>query len=521
MLFAAPACTTAGRAEIFLTETHLLLRDTALNRKLLLVVKSLYTMERLGVMQVSASAKLQGWQTRLLVTDGKSHAGIQDRVNAFDPDILAFSAMSPEYPYLERLAQRLYQSNPHFTLFGGSHSTFFQDIIRRPFIQAIAFGEADLSFPRFLEAFAKGEDYTATPGMHFRCDGRVILNEPERLEENLDALPFPDRLLQVEDKTLADFSRSHIFMASRGCPNQCTYCFNHKYNRMFRDYGPIYRRRTVGNLISEMRQVRDSCGMEFAYLDDDIFTLCSREWLEEFATLYPARVGVPFMVNVHVNAVTLEQLKLLRQAGCVLICFGIECGNEEVSRTLLKRRIGNEKIVRLSRWIHDLGMKFMTQNILALPVPNPLEVDLQTLELNMRCKPDYAIAHIYFPLPGTELAAYCEEKGYLETGGGVLPERTNSFSALRFPAEKDKARVQRLHKLFGLIVNFPVLRKALPLLIRIPAGWIYSFVFVSWYGFSMRYRLEQTRKSWKETSYFLKSALHSAASFFRRHDAYR
>jgi anaerobic magnesium-protoporphyrin IX monomethyl ester cyclase len=492
-----------------------------LNKKLLFIVKNLYTMERLGVMQISAVAKLQGWQTRLLVTDGKSYGSIQDHVDAYDPDILAFSAMSPEYPYLEQLAGRLYQANPRFTLFGGSHPTFFQEIIHRPFIQAISFGEADLSFPRFLEAFANGEDYTGTHGMHFQSDGDVIFNEPERLVEDLDALPFPDRFLQVGNKTLADFSRSHIFMASRGCPNQCTYCFNHKFNQMFRQYGPLYRHRTVGSLVSEMQKVRDSCGMKFAYIDDDIFTLCSREWLDEFAGLYPARVGVPFMVNIHVNAVTREQLQLLSRAGCALICFGIECGVEEISRTILKRNIGNEKIERLSRWIHELGMKFMTQNILALPVPNPLDVDLQTLRLNIRCRPDYAIAHIYFPLPGTELTEYCVENGYLEPGSGKLPERTNSFSALRFPSKKEKAMVQRLHKLFGLAVNFPVLIKALPMLVRLPAGWIYSFVFVAWYGFSMRYRLERTRKSWKETAYFLRNVLQSATSFFRRRDAVR
>ncbi len=492
-----------------------------MKKNLLFIVKNLYTMERLGVMSISAAAKLQGWQTRLLVTDGKSYASIRREVDAFDPDILAFSAMSPEYPYLERLGARLHRSNPRYTLFGGSHPTFFQEIIRRPFMSAISFGEADLSFPQFLEKFARGDDYRKTRGMHFQSGGEVTVNDAERLAEDLDALPFPDRFLQVGGNTLADFSRSHIFMASRGCPNQCTYCFNHKFNRMFAGYGPLYRRRTVANLVSEMQQVRDSCGMEFAYIDDDIFTLCPQEWLEEFVELYRARVAVPFMVNVHVNSVTYEQLRLLRRAGCAVICFGIECGIEEISRTLLKRRIENEKIERLSRWIHELGMKFMTQNILALPVPNPLEVDFRTLELNLRCKPDYAIAHIYFPLPGTELTEYCVKNGYLESDSVSLPERTNTYSALRFPSEREKVLVQRLHKLFGIVVSFPVLRKVLPFLVRLPAGWIYSFVFVAWYGFSLRYRLEGTRKSRNETAYFLKSSLRSAASFFRRRDAYR
>ena len=492
-----------------------------MRKKLLLVVKNLYTMERLGVMQLSAVAKGLGWQTRLLVTDGQSFARIQNQVESFNPDILAFSAMSPEYPYLERLAQRLHQASHRYILFGGSHPTFFQDIIHKPFIRAIAFGEADVSFPTFLDAFANGENYTSTPGMHFHADGRVILNKPARLPEDLDALPFPDRFLDVADGNLSEFSRSHIFLASRGCPNQCTYCFNHIYNQMFRDCGPMLRRRSVVNFVSEMKEVRDKCGMEFAYIDDDIFTLCTDEWLEEFAGLYPGRVGVPFMVNVHVNAVTRKQLELLKKAGCRLICFGIECGNEEVSRVLLKRHVTNENIARLSGWICELGMKFMTQNILALPVPNPLEVDLQTLDLNLRCRPDLAVSQIFFPLPGTELTKYCEENGYLGPDSGPLPERTNSFSALRFPSEKEKLRVQRLQKLFATVVDFPVLRKVLPLLTRLPAGPVYSLVFVVWYGFSLRYRLEGTRKSWKETAYFLKSAARSAASFFHRRDTYQ
>jgi radical SAM superfamily enzyme YgiQ (UPF0313 family) len=485
------------------------------NKKILLIVKNLYTMERLGVMHVSSMAKGLGWQIRLLVTDGLNFTQIQAAIASFDPDILAFSAMSPEYGFLSALAARLYRQERRFTIFGGPHPTFFQDIIQEPFIQAISFGEADISFPQFLTAFEAGKDYTSISGMHFNIDGRVITNPPVHLLENLDELLFPDRLLQVNNARLADFSRSHLFMASRGCPNQCTYCFNHIYNEMFKGYGTVYRRRSVANLLAEMRQVRDSCGMDFAYIDDDIFTLCKMEWLEEFARLYPAAVGRPFMVNVHVNAVKREHLQLLKQAGCVLICFGIECGDEAVSNSLLKRRIPNERILRLSSWIHELGMKFMTQNILALPVADPLAVDLKTLELNIRCKPDYAIAHIYYPLPGTELASYCSANGYLKETS-ALPERTNSFSALEFPSQRNKILDQRLHRLFGLAVNFPVLGKLMPILIRLPMGFVYSFVYVSWYGFSMRYRLEQTRKSWRETAYFLRSAVQSAASFFRR-----
>jgi hypothetical protein len=41
-------------------------------------------------------------------------------------------------------------------------------------------------------------------------------------------------------------------------------------------------------------------------------------------------------------------------------------------------------------------------------------------------------------------------------------------------------------------------------------------LFVAWYGFSMRFRLERTMKSWPEIRFFLKSLLQSLTSFLRK-----
>jgi radical SAM superfamily enzyme YgiQ (UPF0313 family) len=487
-----------------------------MNKRILFIVKNLYTMERLGVMQIAAQARLQGWEADLAVSDGCAYEALLQRVRGWDPDILAFSAMSPEYPHLESLAEQLHRDTGRFILMGGAHPTFFQDIIERPFIHAVAFGEADRSFPAFLEQFAAGADYSTTTGMHFRLDGRVVRNPPAPLLDDLDAVPFPDRGLMVRANPLLGHNRSHIFMAGRGCPNACTYCFNHQYNRMFRGQGKLFRRRSVDNLLREMEEVRERFGMIFAYIDDDIFTLCPAGWLEEFAEAYPRRVGVPFMVNVHVNFVDEAKIRLLRQAGCEVICFGIECGDETVANDLLKRNTRNDKIIELARLLHQYQIRFMTQNILALPVDHPLAVDRQTLDLNIGCRPHYAVAHLFYPLPGTELALHAQTHGFLPEGSTGLPERTNSFSALIFPDPAEKIRVQRLHKLFGLTVSFPWLRPLLPVLVRLPLGGLYSMLFVTWYGFSMRFRLEKTMKSWPEIRFFLKSLLQSLTSFLRK-----
>ncbi len=487
-----------------------------MTQRILFIIKNLYTMERLGVMQMSALARKQNWDTDLLISDEHDSAQIKEKIASFQPAILAFSAMSPEYPSLEHLARLLRKQTDSFILFGGPHPTFFQEIIHEPFIDAIAFGEGDYSFPMFLERFASGGDYTGTPGMHFNVNGRIVNNPPAPLIEDLDHLPFPDRSLMVRGNPLLEHNRSHIFFASRGCPNSCTYCFNHKYNKMFRSCGRILRRRSVDNLISEIEQCRRDFGTEFAYIDDDIFTLCPLEWLEEFAREFPRRVGIPFMCNVHVNFVNEEKVKLLKAGGCQVVCFGIECGDADVSRHLLKRNILNESIISLAEILHRYDIRFMTQNLMALPVEHPLGVDLATLDLNIRCRPTYAVAHLFYPLPGTDLERYSREHDYYDNQHDLLPERTNSFSALTFPDPREKIRVQRLHKLFGLVVSFPFLRPLVPLLIRLPLGFIYSFLFVAWYGYSMRFRLEKTSKSGKELQFFLRSLRRSFSSFWRK-----
>ena len=140
--------------------------------------------------------------------------------------------------------------------------------------------------------------------MHFHVDGRVIRNPPAPLVEDLDRIPFPDRELMSRGTRLHREYRSHIFFASRGCPYRCSYCFNHKYNALFCNHGRILRRRSVDNFMEEVRLTKSRYGTSFAYIDDDIFTLCDTAWLVDFAERFPREVGIPFYCNVHDKTVT-------------------------------------------------------------------------------------------------------------------------------------------------------------------------------------------------------------------------
>ena len=105
---------------------------------------------------------------------------------------------------------------------------------------------------------------------------------------------------------------------------------------------------------------------------------------------------------------------LLKKMNCTHVCMGIECGNNEVARKVLKRNTTNERIIESVKTLKKNNVKVMTQNLIGLPVPNPIEVDYDTLDFNIKLKPYYAWSSILYPYPGTEIGSLATQIGFFD-----------------------------------------------------------------------------------------------------------
>ena len=122
------------------------------------------------------------------------------------------------------------------------------------------------------------------------------------LVEDLDALPFPDRGDYYRAVPVYRNMGIRSFSTSRGCPYDCTYCFNHAYNRMFRGCGKLLRRRSVANVIAEIQGVMaEHPPVRFIRFADDTFAHRADAWLEEFAESYSREIKVPFYCLMRSN----------------------------------------------------------------------------------------------------------------------------------------------------------------------------------------------------------------------------
>ena len=130
-----------------------------------------------------------------------------------------------------------------------------------------------------VEALEQGKDYRNIPNLWVRGqNGEICKNDPRPLIADLDALPFWDREvfhigahLQKEGALGITVHKGIMPVAAgRGCPFRCTYCTNEPLQEIYRGKGIFVRKRSVENIISELKTLKENYPVEvFEFWDED------------------------------------------------------------------------------------------------------------------------------------------------------------------------------------------------------------------------------------------------------------
>jgi anaerobic magnesium-protoporphyrin IX monomethyl ester cyclase len=457
----------------------------------LIIIKGTALVERYGVMMLAAGLKRAGHRVALARAQRLGLDGLRRRVTALEPAALLYSAMTGEHQYLLEINRRLKESYRGVSAFGGPHATFFPEMIYEDGVDVVCRGEGEGAVVELAAALAAGRDYAGVANLWVKRDGDVVRNDVRPLVEDLDELPFADReILYEEDAALRDHP-TKIFFAMRGCVFRCTYCFNHRFNELYRGRGRVCRTRSVESLLAEMKYVRRRWPLKYMQIDDDTFLLHKSAWLEEFAERLPREVGVPFMCNVRVDLVNAESVRLLKAAGCRAVWMGVETGDERIRRDVLGRPHTDGEIAAAVTLLKRRGIRVATQNLCGLPVEDPVAADEKTLALNVACRPDFAWSSIFYPYPRTELGERAIAAGFYDGSLADVPETNKINTILDWGDERTRRRVENLHKFFGVVAAFPASWPLARRLINLKPNRLFVLIFFLWYGYCWKTRLEK------------------------------
>ncbi|MDD5423184.1 MAG: radical SAM protein, partial [Candidatus Omnitrophica bacterium] len=319
--------------------------------------------ETIGPMYLSASVKARGHECDMFI--GRDDIILKEAL-AYDPDIVCFSAMTAQFGWALNMAKKVKALSPDIIVaFGGAHATFFPEIIEEAAIDIVCVGEGEGALAELADSVDKRLDSTKIANLWVKKGKTIHKNSPRDLVADLDSLPSPDRALYYKYGFMAN-SPEKYFMSGRGCPYNCSFCFNHIYMDLYRGKGPFVRHRKVDNVINEIRQVKERYKLELVYFLDDTWVL-NKRWLHEFLPVYRREIGLPFIAYVRADIVDEALVAGLKEAGCRAVDMGVETGDECRRNIILKKKVTDAELKNASRLLRKHKLKFRTTNMLALP----------------------------------------------------------------------------------------------------------------------------------------------------------
>ena len=291
---------------------------------------------------------------------------IDNRINRYSDEklyhklksynIVGFGGTVTEVKQAKNVANLLRESGI-ITIYGGPNATLNYDQYTNNF-DIIVRGEGEITFEEVLNVLEKKGALNNIPGIVYKEDGKIARNPDRPFIRDLDILEYPDREILYLEKysRLSKFTYLNVFpnvlpmdtiLSSRGCLFMCTFCSSKLI------WKRIYRKRGVEAVVKEIKYLMDNLGTKSVYFREDLFTR-PREWIFKFCKMVKP-LGIEWMCESRVDTVDKEMLKVMKDAGCAAMWFGIEsCSNKTLR--LIKKRFTIEQAKNTIKNCNEVGI---------------------------------------------------------------------------------------------------------------------------------------------------------------------
>ena len=322
---------------------------------------------------------------------------------------VGISSLTPNVPRALELIE-MAKGLKRTVILGGAHATSDPPYFLERGADYVVVGEGEETLPELIEALDGGEDPSKVKGVAFPAagddDGAVVLTEPRPMLMNLDLLPEPAwDLIDIERYFEAMGFRVFLTLASRGCPNACTFCNKHMSPRR-------YRKRDPKKVVDEIETYLTRFRAERLYFVDDLFT-ADTSWVRAVCREIIRRdLDVVWECESRVTGVDLDLFLLMRRAGCIKIHFGVESGSQRILESVNKK-IRVDQVLEAARCARLAGIWYKFFLILGFPWETREDLEA-TRDLVFRAAPDILAVSLLIPMPGSAIWDQMKDRLYPE-----------------------------------------------------------------------------------------------------------
>ncbi len=245
-------------------------------------------------------------------------------------------------------------------------------------------------------------------GLVWRRHDEIVVNFTRPFIANLSDMPHPfHHLLPLQKYRMPMIKGPFTFIVtSRGCPAGCTYCIKHV------SYQYTTRVRSPESIMEEL-WVLKNLGMNNIHMYADLFTVNRDQVMGLCKLMIEEGIDIKWTCNSRVDYVDEEMLQKMSKAGCWLISWGIESGNESILRHARKGAYP-DKAERALIWARRAGIKNWGYFIIGLPGETEATIR-DTIDFSKKLPLDIALFHVAAPYPGTPFFFEVVENNWFRT----------------------------------------------------------------------------------------------------------
>ena len=328
---------------------------------------------------------------------------IEKRLARFQPEVIGVTSVTMNFPKAVKIIQYCKKMAPESTtIMGGPHVTFTSEETLRDFpeVDIVVRGEGEETVRELLPALEGRGSLEKIKGLTFRQNGKIRKTKARPSIPDLNLLPSPDRTLFPLSRYLAMRVPVSV-LSSRGCPMDCSFCVGHRMA------GRKGRFRNPSRVVDEIESAHQ-LGFEEVCIDDDLFTRNRQHVFTICDELGRRGLKMNMYIFARVDTVDAILLRKLREAGCKMICFGLESGNQKILDRAHKRTT-LEKARRAVELSKEAGISPFGSFVLGLP-GETRETMEETHAFAQSLGIPYGF-HLLSPFPGTKIRDRAPEYG--------------------------------------------------------------------------------------------------------------
>lgn len=322
-------------------------------------------------------------------------------------------------------------------LFVGGHvSALPQEVMEKhPFMDLVCQNEGVFTISQLLKTNLK-DHLDKVDGLGYRENGRIILNKPSPIVDKKDLseqlpgvawhkLPM-DRYRTALWHALPNNCERRPFASlytSLGCPFKCSFCMINIINRQENEYADgsnIFRYWDPEFIIQEFDWFAQR-GIKNIKIADEMFVLNPNHFMKLCQLFIQRGYAFNIWCYARIDTVKEEYLETLKKAGVHFLALGIESGDTEVRKDVIKGKFEDIDIRAIVRKIREHGINVAANYIFGLP-EDSLETMQRTLDLALELNTEMANFYCAMAYPGSPLYGIAKKREW------KLPETYAGYS---------------------------------------------------------------------------------------------